>query len=110
MSKTELVQGIVRVGGLTKANIERFYDSLVELARKELNSKGELVLPGLGVLRVVVRKARAGRNPQTGERIQIPRKKTVRFRPYKELRDLLNPGAQASSARGESSCDTDVTS
>ena len=50
------------------------------------------VLPGLGVLVVRTRKATTGRNPRTGETISIPRKKVVRFRAYKDLRELMNPG------------------
>jgi nucleoid DNA-binding protein len=58
-----------------------------------------MLLPGLGVLRVVTLKARTARNPKTGETVQVPRKKTVRFRPHGELRAAVNPG-QAASAEG----------
>jgi DNA-binding protein HU-beta len=87
-----MVDGIMRAAGISKANINRFYDGLVALAKKKLASDGEFTLPGLGVLRVKVRKAREGRNPKTGEKIRIPRKKVVRFGAYKDLKELLNPG------------------
>ncbi len=92
MTKDEMVEGVLRNCGISKANVERFYDGLAKLLAKELDRKGEAPLPGLGVLRVVKLKARTARNPRTGESVDVPAKKTVRFRPYKELRDMLNPG------------------
>jgi DNA-binding protein HU-beta len=91
MNRDEMVSGIMRTAGLSKANVNRFYDGLLDLAMKQLQNEGEFVLPGLGVLRVRTRKATTGRNPQTGEKIHIPKKKVVRFRAYKDLRDMLNP-------------------
>jgi DNA-binding protein HU-beta len=91
MNKDEMIDGIMRASGISKANINRFYDGLVELAKNKLASEGEFTFPGLGVLRVKIRKAREGRNPKTGEKIKIPRKKVVRFGAYKDLKELLNP-------------------
>ena len=91
MNKDEMFEGIMRASGISKANINRFYEGLVVLAKKKLATDGRFVFPGLGVLRVKVRKAREGRNPNTGEKIRIPRKKVVRFGPYKDLKDVLNP-------------------
>ncbi|HOX41953.1 MAG TPA: HU family DNA-binding protein [Myxococcota bacterium] len=93
MNKDQMLDGIMRAAGISKANVNRFYEGLVELATKKLQQDGEFVLPGLGVLRVRVQKPREGRNPQTGEKIRIPRKKVVRFGAYKDLKDTLNPGA-----------------
>jgi DNA-binding protein HU-beta len=93
MNRDEMVEGIMRASGISKANVNRFYDGLIALAMKKLDSEGQFVLPGLGVLRVQVRKAREGRNPQTGEKIRIPRKKVVRFGAYKTLKEMLNPAA-----------------
>jgi DNA-binding protein HU-beta len=98
MSKEEIVDGIMRASGISKANVNRFYDGLVELAKKKLAMDGEFVFPGLGVLRVRVRKARQGRNPKTGESIKIPRRKVVRFGAYKELKGILNPSGEPEEA------------
>jgi DNA-binding protein HU-beta len=92
MNRDQMVEGIMRSAGISKANVNRFYDGLVELARKQLLANKEFVLPGLGVLRVRARAARVARNPRTGEPVHVPRKKVVRFRAYKDLRELLNPG------------------
>jgi nucleoid DNA-binding protein len=97
MTKDEMVEGVLRNCGISKANVERFYDGLALLLTKELSASGEVPLPGLGLLRVVRLKARTARNPRTGETVEVPSKKTVRFRPYKELRDMLNQPSKAGS-------------
>ncbi len=110
MNRDEMVEGIMRASGISKANVNRFYDGLVALAMKKLASDGQFVLPGLGVLRVKVRKARDGRNPQTGEKIRIPRKKVVRFGAYKDLKEMLNPGdAPADKQEAEKKDETEPT-
>ena len=91
MDKDQMVGGIMRSAGISKANVYRFYDGLVELAKKQLAREGEFVLPGLGVLRVRVQKAREARNPRTGEKIRVGRKRVVRFKAYKDLKETLNP-------------------
>jgi len=99
MNRRELVEGIMRHAGISKANVARFYEGLVELARRELLRNGQFVLPGLGVLRVRRRSARRGRNPRTGESIHIPARKVVRFKAYGALDELLNgPRGKAVSA------------
>lgn len=94
MNRDEMVEGIMRASGINKANINRFYDGLVSLAKKKLAADGLFVLPGLGILRVRTHKARDGRHPKTGEKIRIPRKKVVRFGAYKDLKEMLNPKAE----------------
>ena len=98
MNRNEMVEGIMRHAGISKANVSRFYEGLAELVRKELIRNKEFVLPGLGALRVRKRKARLGRNPRTGEPVNIPAKKVVRFTMYSSLSELLNgPGAKSST-------------
>ena len=90
MNRDEMVEGIMRHAGISKANVRRFYDGLTELARRELVRHKQFVLPGLGVLRVRQRSARMARNPQTGEPVHVPAKKAVRFKAYAPLEELLN--------------------
>jgi DNA-binding protein HU-beta len=92
MTRDQMIEGVMRSAGISKANVNRFYDGLVTLAKKQLDKEGEFVLPGLGVLRVRRTKARDARNPRTGEKIRVPAKKVVRFRAYKELKEQMNPG------------------
>jgi DNA-binding protein HU-beta len=89
MTKDQMIEGVMRASGISKANVERFYDGLVALAEKELQSKGEFVLPGLGAFKVRVRKARIARNPKTGEPVKVPSKKVVRFIAYASLKTLF---------------------
>ena len=97
MDKNQMVEGIMRSAGISKANIYRFYDGLVELAKKQLVREGEFVLPALGVLRVRVQKAREARNPRTGEKVHVGRKKVVRFKAYKDLKETLNSPSKSAS-------------
>jgi len=61
------------------------------MAIKEVRKTGSFVVPGLGKLVRVERKARMGRNPATGESIQIPAKKVVKFRVSKSVKDAIMP-------------------
>jgi len=71
MTKAELVAGIARSTGLTKADSERALNSFLNLAKSTIKRKGRLPLAGFGTFVVVNRKARTGRNPQTGQPIRI---------------------------------------
>ncbi len=102
MDRNEMVEGIMRHAGISKANVARFYDGLVELARRELLKNKQFVLPGLGALRVRRRSARMARNPRTGEAIHVPAKKVVTFRGYSALNEMLNgPKVPAKTAPSE---------
>ncbi len=65
------------------------YDSLVGLLYKEVNRSGEIMLPGLGKFAKKHRDARTGRNPMTGETIQIPAKTVLKFTVNKAAKDAL---------------------
>ena len=110
MNRQEMVEGIMRQAGLTKANVARFYEGLVQLAHRELVRNKEFVLPGLGALRVRMRKARTGRNPRTGETIRIRARKVVRFRTYRTLDELLNGPRKAAPSEPKAAADTESTS
>ena len=90
MNRNEMVEGIMRQAGISKANVARFYDGLVTLVGRELLKNNLFVLPGLGVLRVRRRAARMARNPQTGAPVHVPAKKVVRFKAYSALDELMN--------------------
>jgi DNA-binding protein HU-beta len=88
--KAEIVEAIASDAGMTKANATQAFDAVVNYLQQALK-KGERVgMPGLGIFSVADRKARAGINPQTKEPIRIAAAKVVRFRPGKDLKDLLN--------------------
>jgi DNA-binding protein HU-beta len=89
MTKAELIAGIAKNTGLTKADSERALNSFLTIAKTSIKREGRLPLAGFGTFVVVNRKARTGRNPQTGQPIQIRASKVVRFRPGKELKESL---------------------
>lgn len=89
MTKAELITGIAKQTGLTKADSERALNAFLDIAKVTIKKKGRLPLAGFGTFVVVNRKARTGRNPQTGSPIQIKASKVVRFRPGKELKESL---------------------
>lgn len=87
MNKAELVEAISKVTTLTKADTERTIDAFIDIVSKNVKKKDGVKLVGFGTFAVSARKARVGRNPQTGEEIQIPARKVPVFRPGKELKD-----------------------
>ncbi|TET92980.1 MAG: HU family DNA-binding protein [Desulfobacteraceae bacterium] len=89
MTKAELISAIAKSTGLTKADSERSLNAFLATAKATIKKKGRLPLAGFGTFVVVNRKARTGRNPQTGAPIQIKASKVVRFRPGKELKASL---------------------
>lgn len=89
MTKADLIEGIAKDTGLTKADSERALNALLDLAKATIKREGRLPLAGFGTFVLINRKARTGRNPQTGAPIQIRASKVVRFRPGKELKESL---------------------
>ncbi|HLW52094.1 MAG TPA: HU family DNA-binding protein [Candidatus Angelobacter sp.] len=91
MTKTQLVRHMAEKHGLNNKTTAAFLDSLAETAIKETKKNGVFVLPGLGRLVKSNRKARMGRNPQTGEPIKIPAKVVCKFRVAKSAKDAIAP-------------------
>jgi len=87
MTKAQIADHLAQGAGLTKKLAAQILDNLADLAHKE--AKMGFTLPGLGKLVLVNRKARMGRNPQTGEAIKIPAKKVVKFRVAKACKDAV---------------------
>ncbi len=90
MNRREMIEGIVRHAGISKANVQRFYEGLASLMKSELARNGRFVLPGLGAMVVRRRKARTARNPRTGQPVHVPARKVVRFKAFSSLNELLN--------------------
>ncbi len=86
MNKAELVESISKITGHTKADTERTLDAFVNTVKENIKRKEGVKLVGFGSFTVSDRKARVGRNPQTGEEIQIPARTVPVFRPGKELK------------------------
>ena len=89
MTKSELLQVLAERLGKTKKEVSEILETLVDLACVETKKNGEFTLPGLGKLVKKRRDARVGRNPATGETIQIPAKTVVKFRLSKSAKDAI---------------------
>lgn len=85
MTKAELIGFIADEAGISKAAGALALNAYVTAVAKELKKNGKLGLVGFGTFSVVKRKAREGRNPQTGKTIKIPAKKVVKFKAGKAL-------------------------
>lgn len=87
MSKSAIISGMAEAAELSKKQAAAALDGLVSMAYK--GAKFGFTVPGLGKLVLVDRKARKGRNPATGEIIDIPAKRVVKFRVAKAAKDAI---------------------
>lgn len=87
MTKSAILGHLAQKADLSKKQVADLMDNLLTLATKE--AKNVFILPGFGRLVLANRKARMGRNPQTGEPIKIPAKRVVKFRLSKSLKDSV---------------------
>ncbi len=91
MTKTQLVRHMAEKLEVSNKTAATFLATLAEVAVKETKKSGVFVMPGLGRLKKSNRKARMGRNPQTGEPIKIPAKTVVKFYVAKAVKDSIAP-------------------
>ena len=89
MNRTELIDAIARETDTDKRQAKSFLEGFTRVVEAEIKGDGEIPLTGLGKFKVVKRNARTGRNPATGEPIQIPAKTVVKFTVAKALKDLI---------------------
>ena len=91
MTQTQLVRSVAEKCEVNNKVARGFLECLSSLAIAEVKKNGVFVVPGIGRLVRVDRKARMGRNPATGEAIKIPAKKVVKFRVAKAAKDAIVP-------------------
>lgn len=99
MNKAELIDRLLAehqlnrdIGRVKRTDIEGFLDSLGSVVQQNLDESCEVTLPGIGKLAVSKRAARPGRNPKTGEGIEIPAARVPKFKAAKALREAVNNG------------------
>ena len=95
MTQTQIVKELAEATGVGNKVAKQFLEKYTEMAVRETKKKGMFVMPGIGRLVRVERKARLGRNPSTGESIKIPAKKVVKFRIAKSVKDSIVPPKKA---------------
>ena len=89
MTKTQFLQALAEKTGHTKREVSDMVDTIVALVYAEARKNGEVTIPGLGKMMKKHRAARMGRNPATGEQIQIAAKTVVKFRVAKAAKDEI---------------------
>jgi DNA-binding protein HU-beta len=87
LSKSQIAASLAESVDISKKQATQVIETIAQMAYK--NAKNSFTLPGLGKLVLVNRKARIGRNPATGETIQIPAKRVVKFRVAKAAKDAI---------------------
>ena len=92
MNKATLIDKIANDAGITKASAATAVDSMIHGITAALKKNQRVTIVGFGTWSISKRKARTGRNPQTGETIKIKAKKAVRFKAGKQLDSKINPG------------------
>lgn len=98
MTKAELVDEVARVVQLTKKQAETIVNIVFDSIVDSLRSGQKIELRGFGSFRLRSRKSRTGRNPKTGEKVEVPSKKIPYFKPGKELKELINKSLAEESA------------
>ena len=89
MTKSQMLQALSDKTGMAKKDVVSFMEALTDMALSEVKLNGEFTLPGIGKLVKKHRNARQGRNPATGETIQIPAKTVVKFRVAKACKESV---------------------
>ena len=89
MTKKDIIDTMAKDAGISKAAAEKAYNSFFASVTKTIKKEKKLTFVGFGTFSVSKRKARKGRNPQTGETIKIKASKTVRFKPGATLKNSI---------------------
>ena len=105
MTKAELVEEVSRVSDLTKKHSEVIVDTVFKSIIDALHRGEKIELRGFGSFRLRSRKSRTGRNPKTGEKVEVPTKKIPYFKPGQELKELINREDEATASSPASSID-----
>lgn len=90
MNKTELIAAVAEKAELSKKDAEKAVKAFTDVVSEELVNGGKIQLAGFGTFEVSERAAREGRNPKSGEVMNIPASKTPKFKAGKALKDMVN--------------------
>ena len=97
MTKADLIDEVSRLAELTRKDSEVIVETIFDSVVRSLRAGDKIEIRGFGSFRTRQRKPRVGRNPKTGERVEVPAKKIPFFKPSKELKDLVNESAAAAA-------------
>src|ERR1039458_6082752 len=103
MTKADLIDDVSRRAQLTRKDSEVIVETIFESVVRSLHAGDKIEIRGFGSFRTRHRKSRVGRNPKTGDRVEVPAKKIPFFKPSKELKDMVNSYGDRKSTRLNSS-------
>jgi integration host factor subunit beta len=98
MTKADLIDEVSRLAELTRKDSEVIVETIFDSVVRSLRAGDKIEIRGFGSFRTRQRKPRTGRNPKTGEKVEVPAKKIPFFKPSKELKDLVNEGIADATA------------
>ena len=98
MTKADLIDEFSRLAELTRKDSEVIVETIFDSVVRSLRAGDKIEIRGFGSFRTRQRKPRMGRNPKTGEKVEVPAKKIPFFKPSKELKDLVNEGIADAAA------------
>jgi integration host factor subunit beta len=98
ITKADLVEEVSRTTGLTRNDSEEAVESIFENIIRALQTGEKIEIRGFGSFRTRQRRARVGRNPKTGARVEVPPKRVPFFKPSRELKDFVNGGVGVAEA------------
>ena len=98
MTKADLIDEVSRLAELTRKDSEVIVETIFDSVVRSLRAGDKIEIRGFGSFRTRQRKPRTGRNPKTGEKVEVPAKKIPFFKPSKELKDLVNEGVSDPAA------------
>ena len=103
MTKADLIEEVSRVVEMTRKDSEVIVEAIFGSIVQALHGGDKIEIRGFGSFRTRERQARIGRNPKTGERVEVPAKRIPFFKPSKELKDLVNADSGEESGAGPTS-------
>ena len=106
MTKADLVEEVVRVSELSKKQAEAIVNTVFVAIVEALRHDDKIELRGFGSFRVRKRRSRQGRNPKTGDRVDVPAKRIPYFKPGKDLKELINAVLEAAQGAGPAATST----
>jgi len=100
MTKADLIEEVSRLAELTRKDSEVIVETIFDSIVNSLRAGDKIEIRGFGSFRTRQRKPRVGRNPKTGDRVDVPAKKIPFFKPSKELKDVVNNPEESAPAMG----------
>jgi integration host factor subunit beta len=101
LTKADLIEEVLRITELPRKESETIVETIFDSIIESLQKGDKIEIRGFGSFRTRQRRGRVGRNPKTGEKVEVPAKKIPFFKPSKELKDFVNTAGTQASAAGD---------